>query len=505
MAGPETQNPGHDETIVPVDPSFSKTGPVVQRQERGQGLSLPVRLVALGVLVAATIAVFVVLPRWVGNQNVQEPVVEAPQPPEPPEEEGPVHTAEELQALRTEADGLLARVLNQQAQLERRSATEWGGSDYETYQQLARDGDDAYLADAYFDSVNAYQQAMELGEVLLERSVELVGAALDAALEALDAGNDTVAAEQFSLVLGIDPENAAAQAGLLRAQQLPDVLAIMREGDDLERSGELERAVSAYREAVALDGLWAPARSALEALEARISAQRFDALMSGGLKAMADEEFDDAYEQFSQALALRPDSQDALNARIQAEQSLKLEQIALVEARALAFELRERWEDALSQYRAALETDETLAFAQEGLARAQYRVDLDLKLQNIIDNPNLLFGDAVLRDAQLLAAEARAVSPAGPQLEEKVVALENLLRLAATPLPVQLQSDEQTEVTLYRVGRLGQFLTRDLELRPGAYTAVGSRPGYRDVRRNFTVLPGQPLDPIRVQCVEPIG
>lgn len=462
---------------------------------------MPLRFAALGALAAAAAVVFIVLPRWV--EEPPPPVVEEPPAP-PPEQQAPLYTAEELQALQTESDDLLARLLNQQAQLDRRSVPEWGGDEYESYLQLSRDGDDAYLADAYFDSVSAYRQALEVGEALLQRSVELIDAALRAAREALEAGNATVAAEQFSLVLGIEPDNAGAQAGLLRAQRLPDVLALVNKGAELEGSGDPQDAVRAYREAVALDGHWVPARSALESLEARLRAQRFDALMSSGLKAMAAEEFADAIELFSQALALRPDSQDALNARTQAEQSRKLEQIALVEARALAFEVRERWNDALRQYRDALQTDSTLAFAQEGVARAQYRVDLDLKLQNLIDNSNLLFDDGVLRDAQRLAAEARAVSPAGPRLSEQAEVLDRLLRLAATPLPVQLQSDEQTEVTLYRVGRLGQFLVRELELRPGAYTAVGSRPGYRDVRQTFTVLPGQPLDPIRVECVEPI-
>ena len=302
---------------------------------------------------------------------------------------------------------MLSRLLNQQSQLDRRSVSEWGGDDYQTYQELSRAGDDAYLADAYFDSVDAYGEALDLGEVLLERSVGLIDAALEAARAALEAGNATVAGEQFALVLSIEPENAVAQAGLLRAQRLPEVLALVREGDGLERSGNLDEAVRAYREAVAIDGLWAPARSALDSLEARIGSRRFDALMSDGLNAMAAEEFEDAYELFSQALALRPNSPDAQNARMQAEQGQLLEQIALVEARALAFEMRERWEDALSQYRNVLDTDSALAFAQEGLARATYRVDLDLKLRNLIDNPNLLFNDNVLRDAQLLAGEGR--------------------------------------------------------------------------------------------------
>ncbi len=502
MAETESQNPQHDETIVPVEPGFSRAGAAVRRQAPRRGRTLPVRLIALGALVVAAAVVFVVLPRWVDEQ--QAPVVEAAPPPEPPEDEGPVYTAEELEAFRVEADGLLARVLNQQAQLERRSALEWGGDSYETYEQLARQGDDAYLADTYFDAVAAYRDALDIGEALLQRSLELIEAALEAADEALDAGNATVAAEQFSLVLRIEADNERAQAGLLRAQQLPEVLALMQEGDALERSGNLDEAVRAYRDALALDGLWAPARSALNALEARLSARQFEALMSGGLNAMAEEEYDDAHELFSQALELRPDSQDALNAQTQAEQSSKLEQIALVEARALAFELRERWADAARLYGDALQTDGTLAFAQEGLKRAQYHVDLDLKLNNLIDNPDLLFNDGILRDAQRLAAEVRALSTVGPRLGEQVEALEGLVRLASTPLPVQLQSDERTEVTLYRVGNLGQFALKELELRPGVYTVVGSRGGYRDVRTTFTVLPGQEFAPVRVECVEPI-
>jgi len=504
LAERDPQSPGHDETIVPVEPGFRKPGQEFRRPEPGRALSTPVRLVALGGLVVAAAVVFMWLPGWVDDQQPQEPVAEEPPPPEPPEETGPVYTEEELEALRQEADRLLAQLLNQQSQLDRRSAAEWGGEDFETYQELGRSGDDAYLADAFWDSVDAYEQALDIGEGLLTRSIELIDAALGAASEALAAGNAAVAAEQFSLVLQIEPDNAGARAGLLRAKQLPDVLALVRQGEELERSGDLEGAVRAYREAVALDGLWAPARSALNALEATIRDRRFDDLMSRGLNAMAAEEFEEAHELFTQALALRPDSGEARSAQTQADQSFKLEQIALVEARALAFELRERWDDALRLYNDALQTDSTLAFAQEGRTRAQYRVDLELKLQNLVDHPDLLFDDDVLRDAQLLAAEAGGISPIGPRLGDQVESLERLLTLASTPLPVRLQSDELTEVTLFRVGRLGQFLVRDLELRPGAYTVVGSRSGYRDVRMTFTVLPGQSLDPIRVECVEPI-
>ena len=79
-----------------------------------------------------------------------------------------------------------------------------------------------------------------------------------------------------------------------------------------------------------------------------------------------------------------------------------------------------------------------------------------------------------------------------------------MLKRAATPLRVQLVSDNQTEVSVFKVGRFGNFDTRELELRPGNYVAVGIRPGYRDVRVEFRVAPEIDMQPVAVQCEEAI-
>ena len=69
---------------------------------------------------------------------------------------------------------------------------------------------------------------------------------------------------------------------------------------------------------------------------------------------------------------------------------------------------------------------------------------------------------------------------------------------------VALRSDSQTDVIVYRVGRLGAFEARELELVPGRYTVVGTRTGYRDVRREFVIEPGKAPEPVLVRCEEPI-
>jgi len=68
---------------------------------------------------------------------------------------------------------------------------------------------------------------------------------------------------------------------------------------------------------------------------------------------------------------------------------------------------------------------------------------------------------------------------------------------------VLITSDSFTDVTLLRVRRLGSLTEETLSLRPGAYTAVGIRDGYRDVRVKFEVRPGQ-RNAVDVRCSETI-
>jgi tetratricopeptide (TPR) repeat protein len=496
------QNPGHDEVIVPVRPG-DRSAASAAAPQRPRGTPPPWPLVAVSVLLLGLVGgVFFVLPSWVEDRESQPAVT-----PPPAAEEAPAAPAlppEEIEALRQQAEALLAQLLSQQALLSERAASVWGGEAWTEYGQLARAGDDAYLADAFQEAVPAYSQALEVGNALLERSGTIIESALRAGAEALAAGNAAVATEQFHLALEIDAANETAQSGLERAENLPEVLAAVRRGQEAERGGEPERAAAAYREALALDAAWQPAGDALQRIERDLRDRRFDDAMSRGFAALAAEDFESAHEHFNAALAIRPGAAEALDGELQAEQGRRLAQIALLEARALAFERRELWAQAIDLYERALETDTTLRFAQDGLKRARERVDLDSKMNHLLANPNLLFDDRVLEDSHGLLAGAREVESPGPRLEEQIQELGRLVTLASTPVSVELRSDEMTEVTLYRVGNLGSFAATTLELRPGTYTAVGSRNGYRDVRETFSIIPGRPLEPIRVQCVEPI-
>ena len=75
-----------------------------------------------------------------------------------------------------------------------------------------------------------------------------------------------------------------------------------------------------------------------------------------------------------------------------------------------------------------------------------------------------------------------------------------LVAAAQTPVIITIESDNLTEIAVYKVGRLGRFSQHELKLRPGTYTVVGARDGYQDVRRKIIVKPGQQSLRVNVKC-----
>jgi tetratricopeptide (TPR) repeat protein len=510
-----TDHREHEEAIAPVKPPFSSaaggSAPVLGEGdllfEPSPRLTRALVWGAGALLVVGVLGVFFVLPRLVGSGNGDSPQsspAAAASPPAPAEPPKPELTEQQLAELADRTESLLAELLTQQQQLNEMSAESWGGESWSRYEQAAKSGDDAYLAKAYQDAVTAYTQALDIGKGLLEQSSEITHRALEAGQQALEVGNSKLALEQFDLVLKVEPDNDAAKAGRARAEKLPDVLDLGRRGDELRQQGKLAEAAESYRKALAIDAAWKPAADALGDVEHRIADQQFETLMSKAFSALSSERYEDAEQGFKAALAMRPNAAEAKDGLVQARQGLALDKIALAQARGAAFEKRELWDRAIDQYESALAADKTLVFAKEGLERSRSRAALDAKLSNLIANPTLLFRDDVLEGARMLLEQAHAIPEPGSRLNGQIDRLTQLIAAATTPVTVELRSDAQTEVTLYRVGHLGVFTAKQVELRPGEYTAVGSRDGYRDVRETFTVLPGSTPAPVNVVCSETI-
>ena len=230
----------------------------------------------------------------------------------------------------------------------------------------------------------------------------------------------------------------------------------------------------------------------------------FRQAMSLGLAALDRDEFEAAARAFERAVALAPESTEAADGLARAQQALRLVAIAEHRRRAGALELEERWREAEAEYQAALALDSTLRFAREGEVRAGRLAELSERLVYHISHPERLIDDRVLDEARDLLVEAEPMVVGLPGLEKQVRDLGQVVQIASTPIRIVLVSDNSTEVVVYRVGSLGRFERRELQLRPGTYTVVGRREGYRDVRRKLEVRSDGQHEPLHVRCEEKI-
>lgn len=331
-----------------------------------------------------------------------------------------------------------------------------------------------------------------------------VNAALDEGNSALDARDPQTAATAFRRASTLDPGNTAADQGLRRAEALAALMIFENKALAFEKRGQIEAATAAARRALELDPNSRSARGVADRMAVKLRQKSYQELVTRGLAALKDEQYEKALDAFSAAAERQPSAPEVTDGLTRAHAGLKRQAIAGHVARATESEGAENWQQAVSDYRAALALDPDLAAARSGLHRSEDRLQIAQRMIYHLENPTRLSTAEVLKEAQELADKARAVAPQGPRHQALVARLDALITSSSTPIPVILESDGRTEVVLYRFGQLGVFERHEVELRPGTYTAVGRRSGYRDVRVEFLIRPGAPPEPIVIRCTEGI-
>jgi tetratricopeptide (TPR) repeat protein len=410
----------------------------------------------------------------------------------------------QLAKLRKEAQDVLAELLELQEALEERGVQQWAPEQFAAVAALATAGDELYRSRDYAEAGNQYRagltqlQALQAGiPAELERQLTL-------AREALEAGDLAQTNTALDMAEAIDPGNAEAAGLRRRAEVLPQLQALLASAAAAEQAADLASAIELLKQAVALDPAHQRSSRELDRVTAAYLDLQFNQAMSEGYAALDANQFDTARKAFRQAAKLQSGSSEAASALQEVETAATAQRLASLQSSGARDETAEQWQQAVDAYEQAQKIDPNVLFAREGLARSRDRARLDKQFRAAIDEPRRLSDVAVAEATENMLQLARTITPRGPVLSQQIAQLDSLLMQANTPITVALRSDQQTEVTVYKVEKLGKFDQRELSLRPGTYTAVGSRMGYRDVRLDFTVKHGSPPPVVTIACTEAI-
>jgi tetratricopeptide (TPR) repeat protein len=406
-----------------------------------------------------------------------------------------------IQALeKQKAEKALETFLKLKKGIEEKGVAEWGGKEYEEMTTLSREADERFMDHRFLAAAEKYAQARSKAAELTDTTQAVFQRLLEEGRKALKDGDSNISQKKFRTALMIEPFSDPAQRNLERAEKLDAVNRLMESGKNHENNNRFAFAHTDYQEALKLDPESKDAQKALNRVKKRIVGQQFQKLMSDGLTAYYNGNYQSARIKLSKAKSFRPDSPEVQNALYQVDEAIRLSKIEKLRQKAMTAEKTEDWEQALKSYLAVLKIDPNISFALQGKERALEQIQIGKRIRFFLQKPDAMESNPQLQNAVLVIEEAENLQPRGPRLRERLDELKALVDVARTPVKVTIESDNLTEVAVYKVGKLGRFTTRELSLRPGSYTLVGSRDGYKDVRQKIIVKPRHKALRVMVIC-----
>jgi tetratricopeptide (TPR) repeat protein len=462
-----------------------------------------ISLIVFIILALVAVAVVVILPDRFPSQREQAQVT-----PETKQVQPQARAAEELASKAREAQELLQKTLNLKARLDNEGVKNWGGelvvTSYSQVLALLAEAN-AYLDDQHFDqAVKGYRETIVKLEQLAASRPERIRRAIQAGNEAFGQLDSKLAKQSYEIALAADYDNSKARIGLQRAENLPQVLELIAQGQFHEAEGDLEAARRMYNGAISLDKDFKTAHDHLRQVNQLILERDFQRSMTDAISALNQNKIGQAKHALDLARNLRPDAVAVLDLEQQLKNIERRLELQRLNMQVLKYEKTEQWEKAVETYVRVLKIDANTGFAKQGKQRAERNAELNRQVQTYLSNPDDLQASEHRKHARRIYDMAVANSHIGPKFGDKTEKLSHLLEVYSKPVTILVQSDDMTDVTIYRVGRLGHFLEHSLKLQPGRYKAIGTRSGYRDVMLLFTVPVESEGITLKIYCKEKI-
>jgi hypothetical protein len=448
------------------------------------------------VLIAITGAVAFYLPQFASKQQVDVARLQLPAGPTPDDQAAQKH-AEELASQHNELS-------DRMRELDSRAGAQWAGEEFAAARK-SLDDIGGMLERRKFDNAPEQLSALQKSLDAIEARVpEALAAQMTEGRRALNQGEFENARHAFETALKIEPGNNEATEWLGKVAAASGVVPTLADAENAEAARDYPKAQNLFAEVLKQNPGNASATEGLARVRKAVNENAFNESMGAGLAALNSGRLTEARTHLERARQLRPDSTEVAAALQRVADAGSGRSLADLEQRASRLAREERWSEALALYEEALARDASLQFAINGRAAVAPRAELGRRLDALIDRPERLAADEVRREAERLLAQAAQIANPGPVIRSQVQRLELLLPTFNQPVMLALESDNATEVAIQRVGFLGTFDRRQVELKPGKYTVTGRRSGFRDVRREITVAPGQTGQTIVIRCLEPI-
>ena len=440
---------------------------------------------------------------------------------------------------RQQSQSLLASILALRDKLMVQSVDQWAQAQFNNAMALVAEGDEQYSFGKYQPSLDSYERAFADLQELERLAADTLEQSLAEATQAIaraDTADTALVRGATSLALAIAPEDTRVKDLNKLAQGFSELVEAISQGDREFEKQQYQLAENFYQSALAIIPEHQRVKDSLRKTQIAIDENNFIRLMSEGYtllnnaldnalnnSGLDNNPYDEALEKFTQAQAIYSSYSSSATSTVKAESEKTTERLESVKQAiaqlnnqrsqqaikkqlivAADFEKQEEWQQAQAIYQRLLDTDSSLIDVKTKQLKATIRAQLDKEIVSVLNDPLKLADQNAYADAQRILLDAKGINNPQAKLRGQIEQLSSVIERSQIPIEVLLLSDQQTDVTLFKVAKLGAFQERRVQLTPGRYIIAGSRKGYRDVRIELTVTATEEIGPVQISCTERI-
>ncbi|HET8807189.1 MAG TPA: hypothetical protein VFM76_02310 [Methylophaga sp.] len=361
-----------------------------------------------------------------------------------------------------------------------------------------------FAASNYVKAYNAITQLIKLTEDTITDSQSQFTEAMQTAQSAFDNNNYPNAKQVIDKALMLDTSSEAAKKLAERVAQLPEINDLLKQIKTANAENNRQRERDLINQLLKL----VPEREALkqrgQQLTTAINNDNFQQQINQAYQALENANLAAAQSALDKARQLYPDRSEvrALNQAIQ--QAKQNQQLRQLQSKVASAESADNW-IAVQTHRQEIQSLRPADKANaEQLAVANKIVSLQQQIDAALASPYRLSNQSVAEDAKALLAQASNYQNQSATLAAKRQRFAEVLAAANQPVAVNINSDNQTFISVRGVGNVGVIDAKTIQLKPGNYTFEGKRTGYKSKLIEVEVPLDQAAISVTLICDEAI-
>ncbi len=302
----------------------------------------------------------------------------------------------------------------------------------------------------------------------------------------------------------LDEQDRRIDALQQRIDQFDSQRTLLKEYETAVTERNLEKQITTLSQFVVLTPEPQEYQSKLSAAEALMRERKISQAVELGQQALQQQNLAQAQSSINTLMQLQaaPETIKLLQQQLAKQQR----QLSTERTRALALAASEQqqWQQVLTLTQQYLDS----APGDTAITQLQQRAKAILSAQNSLAvyqaRPERMIDSGIRTQAQNAIMSAKVLAPHSHALATTIKDLEVYIERYSTPVSVTLLSDENTQVHIYGVEKLGPFAKKQIQLLPGTYTVEGRRTGFVSVKHTLEVSAQGAMPTLTIACTQRI-